>query len=72
MSIRRCAMNPMQAEYSLCGEAFDAFDTGDTPERFEFAEEGRSITCRRCCEAIREIKGLRNPLRPRKSDPFAD
>lgn len=67
MARRRCAVSPLFAEISLCGDAFDGFDSGDLPEPFDFAEEGQSITCPRCCDAIREIKAIRNPLRPRKA-----
>lgn len=66
MAIRRCAMSPLNAEFSLCGDAYDGFDSGDLPEPFVFAEEDQSINCPNCCEAIRAIKTIRNPLRPRK------
>lgn len=56
----------MYVEFSLCGDAFDGFDSGDLPGPFAFAKEGQSITCPKCCAAIREIKATRNPLRPRK------
>ncbi len=63
--VRRCAASPVQPEFSLCGEAFDAFDEKLTSEPYEIAEPDQSITCPMCCEAIREIKSIRNPLRPR-------
>lgn len=63
---RRCAESPVQPEFSLCGDAFDAFDSGDASEPYEFAKPGESITCAICCNAVREIKAIRNPLRPRK------
>lgn len=62
---RRCATSPSNAEYSLCGDSWDAFDSGDAEEPFEFAEDGQTINCEECCKVIREIKKLRNPLRPR-------
>lgn len=65
-SIRRCAVNPIQAEFSLCGDAFDIQAVDDHADDYVIAEPGQSITCPNCCLAIREIKALRNPLRPRK------
>lgn len=64
-AIRRCAESPNQPEFSLCGDAFDAFSSGDSDEPFEFAGEGQTVNCEMCVSAIREIKKLRNPLRPR-------
>lgn len=63
--MRRCATNPMNAEYSLCGDASDGHDSGDLDEPFEFAGPDQSITCPNCCRAIREVKAIRNRLRPR-------
>jgi len=56
----------MQAEFSLCGDAFDAFDSGDAEEPYVIAGPGQSITCPDCCRAVREVKAICNPLRPRK------
>lgn len=64
-AVRRCADNPAAPEYSLCGQAYDAFDSGDADERFEFVEKGQTINCENCCRAIREIKRIRNPIKPR-------
>ncbi|MCF6783361.1 hypothetical protein [Stutzerimonas stutzeri] len=66
MAIRRCAQSPIQPEFSLCGDAFDAFDSGDAEEPHSIAGPGESITCPECCMAVREVKAIRNPLRPRK------
>lgn len=63
--MRRCAQNPLQAEFSLCGNAFDAFDSGDADEPHEIANAGQVINCEDCCRAIREVKAMRNTLRPR-------
>jgi hypothetical protein len=62
---RRCATNPLNREFSLCGDAFDAFASGHADEEFEFAKVGEPITCEKCCHAVSEIKKLRNPLKPR-------
>lgn len=63
--MRRCAMSPVQPEFSLCGDAFDGYDSGDLSEPFEFVGPGQSINCPRCCMAVREIKAIRNRLSPR-------
>jgi hypothetical protein len=39
-------------EHSLCGLAFDAFDTGDYEEPVVFAKTGQRVTCERCREHI--------------------
>lgn len=64
--IRRCAPNPMQGEYSLCGDAIDIQAIEEDAENYVIAKAGESINCPKCCAAVREIKALRNPLRPRK------
>lgn len=66
MGLRRCAQHPLDAEFSLCGDAFDGFASGDLDEDYEIAGPDQSITCPRCCQAIREVKAIRNRLAPRK------
>ena len=56
MPIKICAVMPMQAEYSLCGDAFDAPDTEDDVEPFELAKPGNVVTCEKCRDIIREIR----------------
>lgn len=63
-AVRRCAPSPIEPEQSLCGDAPEAYAIGLAPEPFELAGT-RSITCPRCCEAIREVKAIRNRLAPR-------
>lgn len=70
MANRRCAMSPLFSEFSLCGDACDGFDSGDLPEPFDFVEDGQSITCLRCCLIIREVKAMRNTLRPLKEKEY--
>jgi len=65
-ALRRCAESPVQPEFSLCGDASDGFASGDLDEDYAIARDGESITCPKCCNAVLEIKALRNPLRPRK------
>ncbi len=66
LAVRRCAPNPIEPEHSLCGDAPEAVELGMAPEPFEPAGK-RSITCRRCCEAIREVKAIRNRLEPQSA-----
>lgn len=66
MNLRRCAVNPILAEFSLCGDAFDAYDSGDAEERHEIVELGGTVTCSRCCFIITEIRTAKYKLRPRK------
>lgn len=51
-----CAQAPSQPEYSLCGDAFDAPDTEDDVEPFEFAKPGQVVTCEKCRLAIHRIR----------------
>jgi hypothetical protein len=37
-----------QQEHSLCGMAFDAFDSGDAEEPIIFAKSGEVVTCQEC------------------------
>jgi hypothetical protein len=41
-----------QAEFMLCGYAFDAFDTSDADERVVEAEAGETVTCPECRAVI--------------------
>ncbi|MDU4254411.1 hypothetical protein [Pseudomonas sp.] len=64
---RRCAVSPLNSEFSLCGDAFDAHY--DYPEaHFEFVQPGESITCAKCCMVIRTVRAITNLLRPRADD----
>lgn len=54
---------PGTHEHSLCGIAFDAFDSGDSEEPVVFAEPGQLVTCTACKEhldhAQKSFKGYR-------------
>lgn len=50
-----CAQNPVNSEYSLCGDAFDAPDTEDDVEPFKFVKPQERVTCIICLCAIRNI-----------------
>lgn len=66
MKIRQCVINPISAEFSLCGDAFDAYDSGDAEEEHEIVGAGGVVTCQQCCTIISEIKAAKYKLRPRK------
>lgn len=52
--VKRCAEDPLQGEFSLCGVAFDALD--DDIEPYEIVKPGQTVTCEDCKRCIREIK----------------
>lgn len=66
MANPRCASSPFDSEITLCGDALEAFAAGFAEEEFDFARQGESITCEKCCHAISAIKVMRNTLEPRK------
>lgn len=68
MKKRQCAMNPILAEFSLCGDAFDAYDSGDAEEQYEIVAFGGTVTCPQCCIVIAEVKAMKYKLRPRKNN----
>jgi len=37
-----------EQEHSLCGMAFDAFESGDSDEEIVFAKSGDMVTCEDC------------------------
>lgn len=41
-----------EVEHSLCGMAFDAFDSGDSDEPIIFAKDGEVVTCAPCREHL--------------------
>lgn len=54
--VKRCATMPWNAEYSLCGDAFDAPQTEDDVEPFELVKPGETVTCEKCRMTIRKIR----------------
>ncbi|WP_458736982.1 hypothetical protein [Pseudomonas chlororaphis] len=65
MAVRVCAGNPVNGEFTLCGDAFDAFATGDADEEHVQAEKGQTITCDKCCAVILDVRQMRYRLKPR-------
>jgi hypothetical protein len=43
-------------EYTLCGDAFDAFESGDADEPIVFANAGQVVTCTECRRAIDYVR----------------
>jgi len=42
-------------EFALCGLAFDAFDSGDVPEKLVYAQAGEKVTCEICRQFISHV-----------------
>lgn len=54
MSVRHGSTN--QPEFTLCGFAFDAHDSGDADEPIIFAKRGEVVTCEECRAVIDYIR----------------
>lgn len=65
---KRCMQSPNQAEFTLCGDAFDAFDSGDADEPIVMAKPGQTITCEDCRLIISEVKRVRQWVAPKDAD----
>ena len=51
-----CAHNPVQAEYSLCGMACDAYVSGDSDSEYVLAvDSGKSVNCEDCKRVLSEL-----------------
>ena len=50
----RCA--PGTQEHTLCGWAFDAFESGDADAPVVFAQPGETVTCLECLAVIRYVR----------------
>lgn len=48
--LRLCAPGPQ--EFSLCGMAFDAFESGDAEAPIVFAADRKRVTCEHCIAVI--------------------
>ena len=65
---RKCAQNSVNAEFTICGDAFDAFETGDADEEHECAGPGGVVNCPSCCAIIRDLRDMKYKLRPRSEN----
>lgn len=54
-------------EFTMCGVAFDAFDSGGVEEEIIFAEPGDLITCPACREVIAFYRTVRRNRQPNES-----
>jgi hypothetical protein len=53
-------MNPIQAEYSLCGDAYDIDSEPDDEHDGALKEtKSRTVTCERCKAIIINCRGVR-------------
>ena len=43
-------------EYTLCGIAFDAYESGDSDELIVFVQPFETITCEQCRTAIKYVR----------------
>lgn len=57
-----------EQEYSLCGTAFNAFDSGDVDEPVIFAKTGDTVTCQECRD---HLDFIRRCYRRYRYDPSA-
>lgn len=64
--MRRCAENPINAEFTICGDAFDALETGDADEAHECAGPRQVVNCPSCFAIIQDLRDMKYKLRPRK------
>ena len=53
------ARNPAMYDYTLCGLAFDAYESCHTDEQVLFANDNERITCADCRLVIRETRKIR-------------
>jgi hypothetical protein len=65
-----CMPNPGNAEYSLCGDAFDAVgDIGcEEVEPFRIGAAGDVVTCKECRRMIDIIRSIRRYRVPADDD----
>ena len=69
MSLRVCAQSAVNGEFTLCGDAFDAFASGYAEEEHDCAGPGQVVTCPQCCKVIQDIRDMRYRLKPRETQP---
>lgn len=68
MSDIRHARQPGQGgEFTVCGMAFDAFESGDADAPIVFAGTRQFITCQECCEIIQQFRSATWRLLPLRS-----
>ena len=55
----RHAENPAHNEYTMCGLAFDAHDSGDLEEEIVSAVDGEPVTCQECRRVVLEVRKIK-------------
>ena len=46
------------SEFTACGIAFDAFESGDADAPVAFAAAGQSVTCQDCADVVAYYKSI--------------
>jgi hypothetical protein len=49
----------MGCEFTLCGDACDAYSSEDAPERKFMPTQSHTVTCPKCAEVVMACKGVR-------------
>lgn len=57
--VKHAIMPGAGQEYSVCGLAIDAYESGDESEPVLFANAGEVVTCRLCREIVGEIRQMK-------------
>lgn len=59
MSLKHAMAPRHGAEFSVCGLAYDAHESGDHEEPVVFAGEGETVTCIECRQTVIEYRKIR-------------
>jgi len=51
-------------EFTMCGDAFDAYGSEDAPEREFMGTRQRTVTCEKCADVVLACRGVRVRLGP--------
>lgn len=63
------ASDPAFSEYTVCGLAYDAHESGDHDEQVLFAEDGEPVTCLKCREVVTEVRRIKLGRLPWEAKP---
>lgn len=56
MSTKHAKGTNTGSEFTMCGMAFDAYESGDSEERIIFAKPKEVVTCQDCRDIIDDVK----------------
>jgi len=59
MTDKTCMPAPACPEYTLCGMAFDAQESGDCDEKITIGNAGDKVTCQACLNTITQCKAVK-------------